>query len=504
MKKIGFDAEKYIEEQSKYILERINEGNGERLYLEFGGKLVNDKHAMRVLPGFDENAKIKLLQKLADKAEIIICIYAGDITTNKTRQDFGITYDLEVLRLIDAFRRYALEINSVVVTRYEDAPAVNMFINKLERRGIKTYKHRFTKGYPTDVDTIVSDEGYGANPYIEVSKPLVVVTGPGGGSGKLATCLSQLYHDYRLGTKARYAKFETFPIWNLPLKHPVNIAYEAATADLKDVNMIDSFHLEAYGKMAVNYNRDLEVFPVVKRIIEKITGEESEYKSPTDMGVNRAGFSIIDDEVCKEAACQEIIRRYMIAQVDYKKGKIGEEALKRSKLLMDELGIKAEDRKVVQPARDYAEKKRASNERYMNVVVMAIEMPDGSFITGRSSRRMVAAAAAILNAIKELSGISDDIHLISPNVLGTIQDLKRDVLRQDRSSLNLEEVLSALTISAATNPSAETAVGKLACLRGCKAHCTAILSDRDEQTLRSLGLDVTCDPEYVTTNLYFG
>ena len=503
MKKIGFDAEKYIEEQSKYILERINEGNGERLYLEFGGKLVNDKHAMRVLPGFDENAKIKLLQKLADKAEIIICIYAGDITTSKTRQDFGITYDLEVLRLIDAFRRYALEINSVVVTRYEDAPAVNMFINKLERRGIKTYKHRFTKGYPTDVDTIVSDEGYGANPYIEVTKPLVVVTGPGGGSGKLATCLSQLYHDYRRGTKARYAKFETFPIWNLPLKHPVNIAYEAATADLRDVNMIDSFHLEAYGTKAVNYNRDLEVFPVVKRIIEKITGEESEYQSPTDMGVNRAGFSIIDDEVCKEAACQEIIRRYMIAQVDYKKGKISEDALKRSKLLMDELGIVEEDRKVIAPAREYAEKKRASNDRYMNVVVMAIEMPDGSFITGRSSRRMVAAAAAILNAIKVLSGISDDIHLISPNVLGSIQTLKTEVLRQDRSSLNLEEVLSALTISAATNPSAETAAGKLECLRGCKAHCTAILSDRDEQTLHALGLDVTCDPEYVTTNLYF-
>ena len=503
MKKIGFDADKYIEEQSKYILERINEGNGERLYLEFGGKLVNDKHAMRVLPGFDENAKIKLLQKLADKAEIIICIYAGDITTNKTRQDFGITYDLEVLRLIDAFRRYALEINSVVVTRYEDAPAVNMFINKLERRGIKTYKHRFTKGYPTDVDTIVSDEGYGANPYIEVSKPLVVVTGPGGGSGKLATCLSQLYHDYRRGTKVRYAKFETSPIWNLPLKHPVNIAYEAATADLKDVNMIDSFHLEAYGTKAVNYNRDLEVFPVVKRIIEKITGEESEYQSPTDMGVNRAGFSIIDDEVCKEAACQEIIRRYMIAQVDYKKGKISEEALKRSKLLMDELSIGEEDRKVIAPAREYAENKRASNDRYVNVVVMAIEMPDGSFITGRSSRRMVAAAAAILNAIKVLSGISDDIHLISPNVLGSIQTLKTEVLRQDRSSLNLEEVLSALTISAATNPSAETAAGKLACLRGCKAHCTAILSDRDEQTLRALGLDVTCDPEYVTTNLYF-
>jgi len=503
LNKIGFDAAKYIEEQSKYILERIAAGNGERLYLEFGGKLVNDRHAMRVLPGFDENAKIKLLQKLSDQAEIIICVYSGDITTSKTRQDFGITYDLEVLRLIDTFRKYDLEINSVVVTRYEDSPAVNMFLNKLQRRGIRTYKHYMTKGYPTDVETIVSDEGYGANPYIEVTKPLVVVTGPGGGSGKLATCLSQLYHDYRRGTKARYAKFETFPIWNLPLKHPVNIAYEAATADLKDVNLIDSFHVEAYGQMAVNYNRDLEVFPVVKRIIEKITGEESEYKSPTDMGVNRAGFGIVDDDVCKEAACQEVIRRYMQARVDYKKGKIAAEVMERTKLIMDELGLREEDRRVVSPAREYAEVKRESCDRYMNVVVMSIELPDGTFVTGRSSRRMVAAAAAVLNATKALSGISDDIHLISPHVLGSIQELKTDILKHDRTSLNLEEVLSALTISAATNPTAEKALKELVQLRGCEAHCTAILSERDEQTLKSLGLDVTCDPEYLTTNLYF-
>jgi len=503
-KRIGFSAEKYIQEQTKYILERIESGDSQRLYLEFGGKLVHDKHAMRVLPGFDENAKIKLLQQLKDQAEIIICIYAGDITTNKTRQDFGITYDLEVLRLIDMFRKYDLTINSVVVTRYCDDPAVNMFINKLERRGIKTYTHNFTKGYPTDVDTIVSDEGYGANPYIEVTKPLVVVTGPGGGSGKLATSLSQLYHDAKRGVKSRYAKFETFPIWNLPLKHPVNVAYEAATADLKDVNMIDSFHLDAYGETTVNYNRDLEVFPVVKRIIEKITGEESEYKSPTDMGVNRVGFSIVDDEICREAACQEIIRRYMIALVDYKKGKIDSSVLERSKLIMDEFNLKVENRSVVSPAREYAEKKRRINEeKYQNVVVMAIEMPDGSFVTGRSSRRMVAAAAAILNAVKKLSGMADDIHFISPNVLKSIQALKTDVLNQDRTSLNVEEILSALTISAATNPSAEVATGKLQWLRGCKAHCTAILSDRDEQTLRSLGIDVTCDPEYVTTNLYF-
>ena len=502
MLKKGFDAEKYIEEQSKFILERINRGNAERLYLEFGGKLVHDKHAMRVLPGFDENAKIELLQKLKDKAEIIICIYAGDITTNKTRHDFGITYDLEVLRLIDTFRHYDLKINSVVVTRYEDVPSVNMFINKLERRGIKTYKHRFTKGYPTDVDTIVSDEGYGANPYIEVSKPLVVVTGPGGGSGKLATSLSQLYHDFKRGTKARYAKFETFPIWNLSLKHPVNIAYEAATADLKDVNMIDSFHLEAYGEMAVNYNRDLEVFPVVKRIIEKITGEESEYKSPTDMGVNRVGFAIVDDDVCRESACQEIIRRYLIAECDYKKGKISESSLERAKLLMKEVGKDVSDRKVVQPARDYADKKRDCDKRYENVVVMAIEMPDGTIITGRSSRRMVAAAAAVLNAIKKLSGIADDMLIITPQVIESTHKLKINYLESDRTSLNCEEVLMALTISGTQNPSAYVAISKLPLLKGCKAHCTAILSDRDEQTLRALGINVTSDPEYVTTNLY--
>ena len=498
----GFDADRYIEEQSKYILKRINEGNGERLYLEFGGKLVHDKHAMRVLPGFDQNAKIKLLQKMKEQAEIIICIYAGDIMTSKTRHDFGITYDLEVLRLIDNFRAYDLEINSVVVTRYEDAPAVNMFMNKLERRGIKAYKHTFTKGYPTDVDTIVSEEGYGANPYIQVTKPLVVVTGPGGGSGKLATCLSQLYHEFTMGRQVRYAKFETFPVWNLPLKHPVNIAYESATADLKDVNMIDSYHLEAYGETAVNYNRDLEAFPVVKRIIEKITGRESEYKSPTDMGVNRAGFCINDDQICREASCQEIIRRYLIAECDYKKGKISKESLEREKLLMKEVNRDVIDRKVVKIARDYADKKRELDDKYMNVVAMAIELEDGTAITGRSSRRMVAAAAMVLNAIKRLANIPDDEMIITPQVLETVQNLKTEHLDYSRTSLNCEEILLALSISGTTNPSAAAAMGQLSKLKGCRAHCTAILSDRDEQTLSSLGIDVTSDAEYVTTNLY--
>ena len=502
MSAVGFDAEKYIEEQSQYILQRINQGQGSRLYLEFGGKLVHDKHAARTLPGFDENAKIKLLQRMKEEAEIIICIYAGDITTNKTRHDFGITYDMEVLRLIDTFRQYNLSVNSVVVTRYIDQPAVNMFINKLEQRGIKTYKHFYTKGYPTDVDTIVSEEGYGANPYIEVSKPLVVVTGPGGGSGKLATSLSQLYHEYVNGRKARYAKFETFPVWNLPLKHPVNLAYEAATVDLKDVNMIDSFHLDAYGDRAVNYNRDLEVFPVIKRIIEKITGEESEYKSPTDMGVNRIGTCIINDAVCREAASQEIIRRFLIAKCDYRKGLISEEELARSELIMKEIGLNTGDRAVVQAAKDYVEEKRALGEQFQNVVGMAIEMPDGKIITGRNSDLMVASAAAILNATKYLAHFDDSLLMITPQVIEITQKLKKDTLGYERAILSCEEVLIALAISGANNPSATVAISKLPELKNCRAHCTAILSDRDEQVLAALGMDVTCDPQYMTTNLY--
>ena len=503
MQKIGFDSAKYIEEQSKYILERINEKNSERLYLEFGGKLVHDKHAMRVLPGFDENAKIKLLEKMKDQAEIIICIYSGDIINSKTRQDFGITYDLEVLWLIDIYRKYDLKINSVVVTRYQESPAVDQFINKLQRRDIKVYKHYFTKGYPTDVDTIVSENGYGANPYIEVTKPLIVVSAPGGGSGKLATCLSQLYHEYKLGRRVRYAKFETLPVWNLPLKHPVNIAYEAATADLKDVNMIDSFHLEAYGEKAVNYNRDLEVFPVIKRIIDTITGE-SEYQSPTDMGVNRVGFCITDDEVVREAAIQEIIRRFMMAKVDYKKGKIDSKVLERSELLMKDVGAKETDRAVVTPAREYVLKKQEIDKKYLNVVVMALELPDGSIVTGRSSRRMVAAGTCILNAVKKLAGLPDPMYVISPEVFNNIQNLKVNILHHDRTSLNVDDILTALSISADMNEYANRTVGMLEKLNGCKAHCTAILSENDEQTLRAMGIDVTCDPEYLTTNLYLG
>lgn len=501
MTRTGFDGDKYLEEQSKYIKERINSGSG-RLYLEFGGKLVQDKHAKRVLPGFDENGKIKLLQKLKDQAEIIICVYAGDIMTKKTRQDFGITYDLEVMRLIDQFRSYDLSINSVVVTRYEDSPAVNMFISKLERDGIRTYKHHYTKGYPTDVDTIVSDEGYGANPYIEVTKPLIVVTGPGGGSGKLATSLSQVYHEYRRGNKARYAKFETFPIWNLPLKHPVNIAYEAATADLKDVNMIDPFHLEAYGETAVNYNRDIEAFPVLKRILDKITGDQMGYQSPTDMGVNRAGFGIIDDDVCKEAARQEIVRRYLIAECSYKKGRIDQSVLERIKLLMEEVNANRYDRPVVKPAEDYAALKNGECDDDTNVIVTAIELPDGSIVTGKSSPQMVASAAAVMNAIKKLAGIGEDMPVLSRQILDNLRKMNAEVFNRESSSLNVEQVIMALTMSRTTNPVADIAMKQLPKLDGCIAHCTAILSDRDEQALKSLGIDATSNPVYATNNLY--
>ncbi len=497
----GFSAETYIEEQSKYILERIQHGEG-RLYLEFGGKLVEDKHAKRVLPGFDENAKIKLLERMKDKAEIIICIYAGDIIKSKTRQDFGITYDLEVMRLIDEFRSYDLAVNSVVVTRYEDAPPVNQFIAKLERRGIRTYKHMYTKGYPTDVDTIVSEQGYGANPYIEVTKPLIVVTGPGGGSGKLATSLSQVYHEYRLGRKARYAKFETFPIWNLPLKHPVNIAYEAATADLKDVNMIDPFHLEAYGQTAVNYNRDIDTFPVLSRILQKITGSTEGYKSPTDMGVNRAGFAIYDDKACRAAAVQEIIRRYLIAECSYRKGTIDKATLERCKLLMEEVGASKYDRPAVAAAEEYVEVKKAQNpERYENVVVSAMQLPDGSIVTGRSSRRMVATAAMVLNAIKKLAGIQDSMLIISPTIFDSMSSTKADVFR-DKTSLNLEEVIMALSLTKTTNPFAELALREIPKLNGCVAHCTAILSEKDEKAVRALGIDITSNPEFSNNNLY--
>jgi uncharacterized protein (UPF0371 family) len=499
--KIGFDHKKYLEEQSKYILERVN--NYDKLYLEFGGKLLFDLHAKRVLPGFDENAKIKLLHKLKEKVEVVICIYAGDIERNKIRGDFGITYDIDTLRLIDDLRAYELDVNSVVITRYDGQPATTVFINKLERRGIKVYKHKATKGYPMEVDTIVSDEGYGKNPYIETTKPIVVVTAPGPGSGKLGTCLSQLYHEYKQGKVAGYSKFETFPVWNVPLKHPLNIAYEAATVDLKDVNLIDSFHLDAYGEVTVNYNRDIETFPVLKRIIEKITGEESVFKSPTDMGVNRVGFGITDDEVIKEASRQEIIRRYFKTGCEYKKGYVDKETLDRAKLIMEELNLKQDDRKVVIPARERSLKlKEVSNKTEMCPAV-AIELADGTILTGKSSDTMNATAAVVLNAVKHLANISDEIHLISPVILEPIINLKSKTFGSNNPALDCEEILIALSICAATNPMAQVAMEKLGLLKGCQAHATTILSTSDEQTFRKLGIDITSDPEYSSESLYY-
>lgn len=499
--KIGFDHKLYIEGQSKYILERVN--HYDKLYLEFGGKLLCDYHAKRVLPGFDENAKIKLLHKLKDKVEIIICVYAGDIERNKIRGDFGTTYDLEVLRLIDDLRVYDLEVNGVVITRYDQQPATTVFINKLERRGIKVYKHKATQGYPTDVDRIVSEEGYGQNPYIETVKPIVVVTAPGPGSGKLATCLSQLYHESLRGNVAGYSKFETFPVWNVPLKHPLNIAYEAATADLKDVNMIDSFHMDTYQKVAVNYNRDIEAFPVVRRIIEKITGRECIYKSPTDMGVNRVGFGIVDDEVVKEASKQEIIRRYFKTEYEYKKGSVDLQTAERVKLIMEELGLKPEDRKVVLPAREKMDKLKEVCEEGEICSVVAIELEEGTMITGRASEFMNATAAAMINAIKYLANVADEIHLLSPVILDPIRQFKQAVLGSKNPALSSQEILMALTICATTNPMAAVCMEKISRLKNCEAHSTTILSHDDEDCFQKLGINVTCDAVYSTQNLYY-
>lgn len=501
MRKTGFDPQKYIEEQSKFILERVNDYD--KLYLEFGGKLIGDKHAKRVLPGFDEDAKIKLLQKLKDQTEIIIAVYAGDIERNKIRGDYGITYDMDVFRQIDELRGYGLSVNSVVITRYNDQPSTKVFISKLERRNIKVYTHVAIPGYPSDVEKIVSEEGYGLNPYIETTKPIVVVTAPGPNSGKLATCLNQLYHEYKLGNHAGYSKFETFPVWNLPLKHPVNVAYEAATVDLKDVNMMDYFHFEKYNIVSVNYNRDLEMFPVVKRSIEKITKKESIYQSPTDMGVNRVGFGITDDEVIREASRQEIIRRNFITECDYKKGIIDEDILNRMKLIMEELELKKEDRVPVKPAREYAEKLKENAGNKEVPAIMAFELNDGKVITGRSSNLMDSCSAAILNAIKYLANIGDEIFLLSPVIIDTIRTLKKDKLHSKITTLNASEVLIALTIGAVTNPTAQLAVEKLEELLDVQAHSTVMLNKDDEQILKRLGIDVTCDPVYPSENLYY-
>lgn len=492
--KTGFDNELYIKKQSEKIIERIEHFSG-KLYLEFGGKLFDDYHAARVLPGFDVNGKVKLLQKLADRAEIVFCINAGDIEKNKIRADLGITYDMDVLRLIDNLRSMNLTINSVVITQYQKQSAADIFRRKLERLGVKTYIHKHTKGYPTQIDTIVSDEGYGKNPYIETTKPLVVVTAPGPGSGKLATCLSQLYHEYKRGQKAGYAKFETFPVWNLPLKHPVNMAYEAATSDLNDVNMIDPFHLEAYGRTAVNYNRDIVAFPIVKTMISKITGDEDFYRSPTDMGVNMAGYAITDDEICSDAACQEVIRRYYAAQCDYKNGALSAEALQKNIMLMKQMDLKPEDRKVV-PAALKKEKKAGSP-------AAAIELADGAIITGKTTNLTNAPASMLLNAIKHLMRISDEIPLISPGVLSPMLKLKSGPLKEKDPILGLEDVLIALSISAGMNPTAELAMDGLEQLSGCQMHSSCMLKKPDELVLKKLGIDLTCEPVLPTDNLFY-
>ena len=488
--KKGFDNEKYVKTQIETIKKRIKLFDN-KLYLEFGGKLFDDYHAKRVLPGFELDSKIRLLKELKDDTEMIFCINANDIERKKIRADYGISYDEEVIRLIHIFRNLKIDVNSVVITLYNGQSSVSKFRKRLDSLGVKSYIHTYTKGYPTDVEVIVSEEGYGANPYIETTKPLVVVTAPGPCSGKLATCLSQLYHEYKRGVKAGYAKFETFPVWSLPLKHPVNMAYEAATADLKDKNMIDSFHLEAYGISAVNYNRDLEVFPVLKNILNKITGEDI-YKSPTDMGVNSIGECITDDDIVSMAAKKEIIRRYYKALVEVKTDDIDPEVPQRIKLLMNELNISDNLIKAINRAR---EKEEESSSK-----VIALEITPNVIITGRETELLTPAASLILNSIKYLTDIPDEIDLLSPGVLKPILDLKKNVL-SNKQILNLNDVLISLSICSVTNPTANKALKNINKLNGCDAHATFIVEKSDLDLLRSLGINLTCDPVFNSEKL---
>ena len=482
----AFDNEKYLQTQSEHIRQRIAQFGG-KLYLEFGGKLYDDNHASRVLPGFQPDSKLRMLLQLKEQVEMVIAINADDIEKNKVRGDLGITYDRDVIRLIDVFRSFGLYVSSVVLTRFHDQPLALAFQSRLEGLGIRVYHHYGIPGYPANTSLIVSDEGFGKNDYIETSRSLVVVTAPGPGSGKLATCLSQLYHEHIRGNTAGYAKFETFPIWNLPLKHPVNLAYEAATADLNDVNMIDPFHLEAYGVTTVNYNRDVEAFPVLVAIFEKILGH-CPYKSPTDMGVNMAGNCIVDDEAVCKASRQEIIRRYYEALCDQKRGKQVEDALRKLDLLMKKAGVSPADRRVVAPALKRAEETGAP--------AAAMELPDGTIVTGKTSALLGASSALLLNALKALGGMHSDLHLISPAALDPIQHLKVAHLGNRNPRLHTDETLIALSISAATNPMAECAMEQLDKLRGCEVHSSVILSPVDERTFRRLGVNLTCEPQY--------
>lgn len=500
--KIAFDNNKYLREQSKIIKERAAQF-GNKLYLEFGGKLISDYHAARILPGFDPNGKLKLLKLLEGKIEVIVCIFAGDIERKKIRADFGISYDSDAMKLIDDLNEGGINVTAVVVTRFNGQPVVKQFMNKLERRGIRVYTHYPIKGYPTDIDRILSEEGYGANKYIETVKPIVIVTGPGPGSGKMATCLSQIYHEYLRGYEAGYAKFETFPIWNLPLKHPVNLAYESATADLGDFNQVDPFHLEAYNITAVNYNRDIEIFPVLRKIIYRIMGNKLTYKSPTDMGVNQAGFAIINDDIIQQSAKQELIRRYFRYSCEYAMGITDNKTVQRAELLMNELNLSPIDRKVVREARQasvVAQQKGKGNEGVF--AGAALELIDGRIVTGNNSPLMHAASALILNTIKVLASIPDNIHLLSPNILESISNLKSDIFNQKRLSLNLEETLIALSISADFNPTAKVAMEMLKNLKGCEMHSTHIPTPGDEAGLRRLGLNITSDPSFSSNRLF--
>ena len=484
--KIGFDNDKYIKMQSEHIGKRVTEF-GDKLYLELGGKLFDDHHASRVLPGFQPDSKIKMLMHLADKLEIVIVISAIDIVKNKVRSDYNITYDLDTIRLIEAFKNLGLMVESVVITQYSGEAAADVFKKRLENMGMKVFLHYPIEGYPSNVELIVSDEGYGKNDYIETKRPIVVVTAPGPGSGKMATCLSQLYHENKRGVKAGYAKFETFPIWNLPLKHHVNLAYEAATVDLNDVNMIDHFHLEAYGETAVNYNRDIEIFPVLNAMFEKIMGE-SPYKSPTDMGVNMAGNCIIDDEVVRQASKEEIVRRYYQVLKDKINGKCDNDVIRKMELIMKQAEVTVDERKVAGAALKKAETAEGP--------VCAIQLTDGRIVTGKTSSLLGASSAALLNALKEIAGIADEVHLISPEIIEPLQDLKINHLGSKNPRIHMDETLVALSICAASDPLAKKALEGISALKGAEAHSTVILSPVDENMFKKLGINLTCEATY--------
>ena len=487
MMQAAFDNDQYLQTQSAHIRDRIAKFGG-KLYLEFGGKLYDDFHASRVLPGFQPDSKLRMLLQMKDQVEMVIAINAGDIEKSKIREDLGITYDRDVIRLIDIFRELGLYVSSVVLTRFHGQAVATAFQSRLEGMGIRVYHHYDIAGYPADTAHIVSDQGFGKNDYIETTRELVVVTAPGPGSGKLATCLSQLYHEHKRGITAGYAKFETFPIWNLPINHPVNLAYEAATADLNDVNMIDPFHLDAYGVTTVNYNRDVEAFPVLVAIFEKILGH-CPYKSPTDMGVNMVGNCIVDDEAARYASRQEIIRRYYAGLVEQKRGKTSEETVRKLEMLMKKAGVSPDERKVIAPALRRAQE--------TGDAAAAMELPDGAIVTGKTSELLGASSALLLNALKKLGHMPDDLHLISPVALDPIQHLKVDYLGNRNPRLHTDETLIALSISAATNPMAEFAMQQLSKLRGCDVHSTVMLSPVDERTFKRLGVNLTCEPQFV-------